>query len=142
MRVCVCVCACVCVVQVGSVVGAIPPMIGWAAVTKGKLDLGAWALGTHSRAASDHLHHRRGQNVISSADARTPARNSRRAPVPVADPPLPFALVSAEGGLCPSRLQDALRHQRRRVRVTPPSSSKLVPEKSRWILYDRSLTVL
>lgn len=30
---------------VGSVVGAIPPMIGWVAVTKGKLDLGAWALG-------------------------------------------------------------------------------------------------
>jgi hypothetical protein len=113
----------VCVVQVGSVVGAIPPMIGWAAVTKGKLDLGAWALGTHSRAASDrhHHHHRRGQNVISSADARhTRIWNSRRAPVPVADPPLPFALVSAEGGLCPSRLQDALRHQRRRVRVTPP----------------------
>jgi protoheme IX farnesyltransferase len=49
-----CMCAYARVVQVGSVVGAIPPMIGWAAVTKGKLDLGAWALGTHSRTASDH----------------------------------------------------------------------------------------
>jgi heme O synthase-like polyprenyltransferase len=34
-------------------------MIGWVAVTKGKLDLGAWALGTHSRATSDHHHNKR-----------------------------------------------------------------------------------
>lgn len=66
--VCCVLCVVVCVacragvVQVGSVVGAIPPMIGWVAVTKGKLDLGAWALGTHSRATSDHHHNKRGQN--------------------------------------------------------------------------------